>query len=167
MWRPHWASNLISAVVWLIEILGLLATGWIAVSTVVRGLPIHEVAFWTLGALAFALLASYYALRLGDYVEGYLADARIGRQVAEYLEELTAGGAQGTNLATATEIWADADPGPRTPLRWTVKLRRLKDAVARGELPVAEINGPTPNRETICLIADLVAFFRRSGWRTR
>src|SRR5689334_19822094 len=158
----HW---FIRALPWIVrgaQFVIWLVGGWAAVSTPWRGEPIGVVAFYGLGSFTIMLAASYYILRIGEYIEGRTVDAQLGGVFSRELEDRLSVNETEMLVTTASAIWSDIDPAPRTQRRGNTKYRWVKAAIDLGYAKGTPLNSDgTAFKQTVVNVGELAAFFKR------
>ncbi len=154
-----WISRFVQLVVWL-------CGGWVVVSAPLRGEPMGVVAFYGLAGYAVTVMASYYTLRFGEYVQGRALTAQLGHVFAQALEERLSVRETEMTTARAAQLWREIDPQMQSTSVENTRFRWIKNAIDNGHVEGVPLNANgEANRNTVVQVRDLAAFFRRKDWR--
>ena len=106
----HWFIRAIPWIVRAINFVVWACGGWVVLAAPWRGEPLSVVAFFGLGGFAFAIMATYYVIRLGDYVLERAMTAQLGHSFAQALEDRLSVRVTSMTTGQAAQLWRDIDP---------------------------------------------------------
>lgn len=134
-----------------------------AVNAAFKNLPFEHWGLLLAAGITLAIIATFYLLKLGDYIEEYTADAQLGNSFAEALEERIS---VGDSAWTANDL-ATLLVGERAEQEvWNRHFRWIKHSVLNGYVDGTPLNeNGHPVRETVIRLKDLAEFFRRRDWK--
>ena len=161
--RTHWFvryypyfSKVAQLVIWA-------SGGYSGIWAAWKGRPVETVVLFLVLGAAGAAVFSYYALRIGDYLEGLTADAQLGRDFADELQDRHDVREVTMTTARAAEVLGAVDP--RTD-RHNTRFRWIKNAIDNKQVAGSPLNeNGDANVKTVLKTIDLAAFFRRKDWR--
>jgi hypothetical protein len=160
----HWFIRAIPWIVRAVQFVIWACGGWVVASAPWRGEPLSVVAFYGLAGFAVTAMASYYALKIGEWIEERATFVQLGRRFAAALEDRQSVRETSMTTARAAAFWMEIDPSANpahnTRFRW------IKNAMDNGHVHGARLNANgDANKDTVLQVGDLAAFFRRRNWR--
>jgi hypothetical protein len=165
--RGQWIEKASPVVVWAVRLIGWMFSGVVAAVPVIKGLPLEWVAFFAFSGLTLAVMLSYYAFLLGDYIyENFAHDPYMGRAFAAHLVDRISVGQTSMTTLDAADTWAKLEGYGRDDQRHNTRFRWIKVAVDRGHVVGENLNPVgNANKDSIIDVQDLADFLRRRNWR--